>query len=117
MHRVVTPRGEARDDYHIFSGLASRLGFHDRFTEGRDEAAWLRHLYDVFRQRVSEQRMELPEFDDFWADGHIELPVDDEGRVIFEDFRRDPEAHRLSTPSGRIEIRVSSAVNSPSLTL
>ena len=104
MHRVVTPRGEARDDYHIFSGLASRLGFHDRFTEGRDEAAWLRHLYDVFRQRVSEQRMELPEFDDFWADGHIELPVADEGRVIFEDFRRDPEAHRLSTPSGRIEI-------------
>ena len=104
MHRALTPRGEARDDYHIFSGLASRLGFHDGFTEGRDEAGWLRHLYDVFRQRVSEQRIELPEFDDFWRDGHIALPLADEGRVIFEDFRRDPAAHPLETPSGRIEI-------------
>ena len=104
MHLVVTPRGEARDDYAIFSGLAERLGFHDGFTEGRDEAAWLRHLYDVFRQRVSEQRIELPEFDDFWKDGHIELPLADNKRVIFEDFRRDPAAHPLATPSGRIEI-------------
>ena len=104
MHRALTPRGEARNDYDMFSGLAARLGFHDRFTEGRDEAAWLRHLYDVFRQRVSEQRIELPEFDTFWADGHLEMPLSDRERVIFEDFRRDPAAHPLGTPSGRIEI-------------
>ena len=104
MRQAVAPRGEARADYDIFSGLAARLGFHDGFTEGRDEAGWLRHLYDVFRQGVSEQRIELPEFDDFWADGHIELPAADEGRVIFEDFRRDPAGYPLGTPSGRIEI-------------
>ena len=102
--RALAPRGESRPDFEIFSGLAGRLGFAEQFTEGRDEAAWLRHLYDVFRQSVSEQRIELPEFDDFWADGHIELPTAEPNRVIFEDFRRDPTSHPLGTPSGRIEI-------------
>jgi biotin/methionine sulfoxide reductase len=104
MHRCVTPRGEARADYDIFSGLAARLGFAESFTEGRDEGQWLRHLYDVFRQAVSERRIELPEFDDFWAQGHIELPTADAERVMFADFRKQPTAHPLGTPSGRIEI-------------
>ena len=28
MHRVITPYGEARDDYEIFTGLSERLGLH-----------------------------------------------------------------------------------------
>ncbi|MFP6740975.1 MAG: molybdopterin dinucleotide binding domain-containing protein, partial [Alphaproteobacteria bacterium] len=104
MHKAVEPRGEARPDFEIFSGLAGRLGFAEQFTEGRDEAAWLRHLYDVFRQQVSERRIELPEFDDFWRDGHIELPLDDSERVGLGAFRGDPAVHPLKTPSGRVEI-------------
>ena len=104
MHRALPPVGEARSDHDIFAGLAARLGFADQFTEGRDEMAWLRHLYDVFRQQIAEQRIELPEFDAFWDSGHIELPLADDGRVGFADFRRDPESHPLATPSGRIEI-------------
>ena len=96
--------GGARADYDIFSGLAARLGFAETFTEGRDEMAWLRHLYDVFRQQVSRERIALPAFDDFWEAGDIELPVADDERVIFADFRRDPAAHPLPTPSGRIEV-------------
>ncbi len=104
MHKAVEPRGQARSDFEIFSGLAGRLGFAEQFTEGRDEAAWLCHLYDVFRQQVAEHRIELPEFDDFWRDGHIELPLDDSERVGLGAFRGDPEANPLKTPSGRIEI-------------
>ena len=41
MQRVVTPRGAARDDYPIFSGLASRLGFPHRVPAGPHRAATL----------------------------------------------------------------------------
>jgi biotin/methionine sulfoxide reductase len=104
MHQAVAPVGEARNDYDIFSGLAARLGFGERFSEGRDQRDWLRHLYDIFRQQVARRRIELPDFDSFWDTGVIELPVDDGERVLFADFRRDPAAHPLGTPSGRIEI-------------
>ena len=38
MHRVLEPFGRSRDDYAIFTGLAERLGFAERFTEGRTAA-------------------------------------------------------------------------------
>ncbi len=104
MHKAVEPRGAARADYDIFTGLAERLGFAEAFTEGRDEAAWLRHLYDVFRQGAAREAIELPDFDDFWRSGGLRLPVEDADRVLFADFRADPEGQPLGTPSGRIEI-------------
>ena len=51
----------------------------------------------------------LPGFQQFWAEGFVELPPPERDYVLFEDFRRDPERHPLKTPSGRIEI-VSDAV-------
>ena len=104
MQQAVEPVRGARNDYDIFAGLAERLGLAERFTEGRDETAWLRHMYDVFRQQAARERIELPDFDAFWASGEIELPVPDHGRVLFADFRAAPEDNPLPTPSGRIEI-------------
>ncbi len=104
MQQAVEPVGEARNDYDIFAGLAARVGLADRFTEGRDEMAWLRHLYDVFRQQAARERIELPDFDAFWESGELELPVPDHGRVIFSGFRGAPDDNPLPTPSGRIEI-------------
>ncbi|QFR97492.1 molybdopterin-dependent oxidoreductase [Streptomyces tsukubensis] len=49
MHRAVQPVGEARDDYTVLAGLAARLGFEDRFTEGRTPRQWLEHLYGRWR--------------------------------------------------------------------
>jgi biotin/methionine sulfoxide reductase len=102
MHRAVPPPGEARNDHDIFAGLAARLGFAEAFTEGRAEMDWLRHLYDVFRQQAARARSELPDFDERRVGARAPLP--DDGRVLFAEFRRDPEAHPLATPSGRIEI-------------
>ncbi|MGH6718195.1 MAG: molybdopterin guanine dinucleotide-containing S/N-oxide reductase [Alphaproteobacteria bacterium] len=104
MHRAVTPVGEARDDHAIFAGLARRLGFEDGFTEGRDEMAWLRHIYDRGRQKAAGHGFELPDFDDFWRAGHLRLPDRDRHVVMLAEFRADPERHQLKTPSGRIEI-------------
>ncbi len=104
MHRAIDPVAGARNDHDIFAGLAARLGFEQRFTEGRSEMEWLHHLYDVFRQQAARERIELPDFDAFWASGEIELPVPDHERVLFEEFRAAPQDNPLPTPSGKIEI-------------
>ncbi len=106
MSRIVSPVGEARSDYEIFSGLARRLDVSDSFTEGRDEREWLEHLYDRFRQQLAEAGLTLPGFDEFWEGSYIELPVEgrEHANAPFANFRDDPRAHPLATPSGRIEI-------------
>ncbi|MBH62671.1 MAG: Asp-tRNA(Asn)/Glu-tRNA(Gln) amidotransferase GatCAB subunit C [Alphaproteobacteria bacterium] len=104
MPQVVPPPGEARNDYDMFRALASRLGFEDQFTEGRSEMEWLRHLYDDFRQHVARDDIELPDFGAFWHLNILELPLEDNDRVLLEDFRRNPQEYPLPTPSGRIEI-------------
>jgi biotin/methionine sulfoxide reductase len=103
MQQAIAPVGEARTDYAIFADLAARLGFAERFTEGRDEGEWLRHLYDRFRQAAAEHDFEAPSFDDFWEAGQIEAPRP-APQVLFDSFRKDPSAHPLATPSGRIEL-------------
>ena len=102
--RVVEPYREARDDFAIFRGIARELGVESVYTEGRDVDEWLRHLYDVTRQRASERAVEMPSYDEFRARGVFKLA--DPGRpvVMLEAFRADPDASPLHTPSGRIEI-------------
>lgn len=48
--------------------------------------------------------VELPSFDEFWERGLIDLGLHDKPHVMHEAFRRDPVAHPLRTPSGKIEI-------------
>lgn len=104
MHRAVAPQGEARNDFDIFAELARRAGYHEAFTAGRDEMDWCRHVYEGMRSGCAERGVALPAFDEFWAHGHAELPPPDTQYVLFEAFRRDPQAHPLRTPSGKIEL-------------
>jgi biotin/methionine sulfoxide reductase len=104
MHQAVAPHGEARSEFAIFAELAGRLGFREAYTEGRDEMEWLRHLWELSRQRASQLGLELPDFDNFWAQGRVSLPAPEQGATLLAEFRADPDANRLTTPSGRIEI-------------
>lgn len=104
MRQALAPRGAALSDYAVFSALAERLGVAAAFTEGRDEMSWLRHLYDGWRTRLAKADVVIPAFDRFWEEGCFELPYAPRPTILLEDFRRDPEAHPLATPSGRIEI-------------
>lgn len=104
MRKLSEPHGEARSDYEIFSGLARRLGVASAFTEDRDEAAWLRAMFDEMRVRWHNSGMNCPEFDAFWEAGIIDLADTARGRTMYEEFRADPKANPLPTPSGRIEI-------------
>lgn len=102
MHQAIDPVSEARNDFDIFRDLARRLGCEDAFAEGRDETAWLRHLYDAFRERA--QSNLVSEFDTFWRKGWGEIPPRAEEYVLFAEFRTAPDKHKLCTPSGWIEL-------------
>ncbi|CAM3526926.1 Aspartyl/glutamyl-tRNA(Asn/Gln) amidotransferase subunit C [Bordetella sputigena] len=104
MHRAIDPVGQARNDLDVFADLAERLGYRDRYTEGRDEMAWIRHIYGQFARTQQHAGITLPDFDAFWRQGHVKLPSPARDYILFEDFRNDPVAHPLRTPSGRIEL-------------
>jgi len=105
MRQVIAPFGESKTDYEIFTGIATRLGYAERFTEGRDEMAWVRHLYQTTVSNASRAGVKLPDFETFWAGESLDLgPQLSDNEFVFEAFRRDPIAHPLKTPSGRIEL-------------
>jgi len=94
LNKAIEPLGEARSDYWMLARLAERLGIGSAFTEGRDEEGWLRHLVGL---------SEIPDYDEFKRLGKYRR-VTMGPHVAFEDFRRDPLAYPLATPSGKIEI-------------
>jgi len=102
MPKILEPLPETKSDYTICAEVAKRLGFGEKYTEGRDEKQWVEWMLDVYRQT---RFPDLPSLDELieknlgvWA-----RPVLDPA-VAFEDFRRDPEKYPLPTPSGKIEI-------------
>ena len=92
-NRAMEPLGEARDDYVIFCELAERMGFGSAFSEGRGEAAWLAHF--MAESEISDVEA-FRQTGIYWGA--------DPARVGLADFVRDPAAHPLDTPSGKIEI-------------
>lgn len=104
MQQAIAPVGEARDDYAIFRALAARLGHEQAFTEGRDQAQWLRFIYGRFADIAASKGYPQPDFETLWARGYSELPEPDKDFVLFESFHADPEKNPLKTPSGKIEI-------------
>ncbi len=91
--RAVDPPGAARDDYDIFAELAGRLGFHDRFTEGRSSSDWLDFLL---------KDSEVGDIEEFIACGVYD--GGDHERIGLSSFFADPTGSPLPTPSGKIEL-------------
>jgi len=104
MKQAIAPVGHSRNDFDIFRELAARAGHEAAFTEGRDEAAWVRAIYDSTASNWRAAGFDLPDFDTFWANGTAELPEPERDMVLFEAFRANPQTAALGTPSGRIEL-------------
>lgn len=102
MPPLVKPPGECKSDYRICAEIASRLGIGEAYTEGRDERGWVEWAIEQYRQT---RFPGIPALDDFEASnaGVYSVPVE-QPAVAFADFRRDPQAYPLPTPSGKIEI-------------
>ena len=97
------PRG-VRDDFQIFSGIAARMGYTETFTEGRDAADWQRWIYEQTLQRDHAAGFGLPDWDQLCRQGFYRIPAPEKATIMLDAFRRDPVAHALATPSGKIEI-------------
>lgn len=104
MHQAIASVGSARNDFDIYRELAARAGHEAAFSDGLDEQGWLKRIYQGIAVGCAKQGMTVPDFETFWHLGHLEYPMPDEDFVLFADFRRDPEANPLKTPSGKIEI-------------
>jgi biotin/methionine sulfoxide reductase len=101
MKKAIEPVGDARSDFDILNALATRLGVSEKFSNGRDEFEWLRHLYDDSRESAAKHGIEMPTFENFWANEHVELPEVTVTEPFLGDFRAGTP---LRTPSGKIEI-------------
>ncbi|MCX6560850.1 MAG: molybdopterin-dependent oxidoreductase [Candidatus Aminicenantes bacterium] len=100
--KIVEPAFESKSDYAICAGIAAKLGVEPAYTEGRDERGWVEWAMDHYRKT---RFPDMPTLDELEASnsGMYVRPVT-EPAVAFADFRRDPQAHPLPTPSGKIEI-------------
>jgi biotin/methionine sulfoxide reductase len=104
MDQAIKPIGQARDDHQIMCGIAAKLGVQEAFTEGRSAAEWQRWIWDDSRQRASQDGIELPDWDSFQQNGWFKVPEPNKPTVMMEEFRNNPDANPLATPSGKIEI-------------
>lgn len=104
MQQAITPIGDARSDYQIFSGLAAAMGVLEEFSEGKTPKQWLRDMWERSSKTALRDGFELPSFDSFWQEGIHKLPDQPRKADWLARFRANPTAHPLGTPSGKIEI-------------
>ena len=104
MRQAIEPVGDGRSDYEIFSGIAQKMGVHEKYTEGRSAEEWIGHLWDQTRQRAGEAGFSLPTLDELREQETCQLPPNPAEPVLLSTFVDDPAGHPLTTPTGKIEI-------------
>ena len=104
MSKLTEAFGQARDDYDIFAGIARAMGVEEEFTQGRSTHEWQRWIYDKTRERCADAGLDIPTFDQFRSQQWFKLEDPSQSIIMLSDFRADPVAHPLTTPSGKIEI-------------
>ena len=98
------PPGEARAEFDVYADLAERLGTAEQFSEGLDSDGWLRRIWDQTQKAASASGESIPDWQTFISGDFVELKDPSPTQVFMAEFRQDPEANPLHTPSGRIEI-------------
>mgnify|MGYP001181327618 CR=1 FL=1 len=104
MEQAIKPYGDSRNDFDIFRGIGRRMGVEEKFSEGRDEHEWLAWIYDRTRDNAAAKRIEMPSLQELKRDGWLEIMSPAQPKIMLSEFRNDPQANPLRTPSGRIEI-------------
>ena len=94
----VSPKFERKTNYDAVALIAEAMGVGDQFTEGKTEEEWIQDLYEASREKSPD----LPTYDDAMAQGVFIRPG--KPKVGLANFREDPQANPLGTPSGKIEI-------------
>jgi biotin/methionine sulfoxide reductase len=106
MPQMISPVGLAKNDYDIFSELSGKLNCKEKFTHNQSSDEWIKSIYDKFYMQSKDQGINVLNFEDLKEKNFERMSIDlnEEDYVPFEDFRKNPDAHPLGTPSGKIEI-------------
>lgn len=120
MEKAVDAPAQARNDYDIFRGIARCMNIEPDFSEGREDADWIRWIYGrttrsagktsdlVTSQSLDHAsdtgELEIPDWQQFCDKGWHRFKVPQEPRVMLSDYVQDPVNNSLATPSGKIEI-------------
>jgi anaerobic dimethyl sulfoxide reductase subunit A len=91
--KALDPPGKVKNDYDIFCELSDRLGFKDKYSEGKTSAQWI-------EQFAAES--DITDFEQFKRTGIYSGK--DQMRIGLSDFIADPAKNPLQTPSGKIEL-------------
>ena len=91
MKQAIEPMYECRHDMAIFADLAARLGIND--YDDKSEEQWLREF----------TKGAVDDFDAFVANGVARFAPPQDA-MAFAAQIRDPDSHKFTTPSGKIEI-------------
>lgn len=103
MPKAVEPAFESKSDFRICADIAEKLGIGEAYTEGRDERAWIEwSIENVYR---TGRFPDVPTIDELeTGESNVYSISITNPAVAFADFRKDPKANPLPTPSGLIEI-------------
>lgn len=96
--QAIKPLYNCKPIYWVCTELAKRFGVEQEFTEGRSQEDWVRYTIDESRKEIPD----LPSFDELRKIGIWKK--EGPSYIALEDFRKDPNANPLETPSGKIEI-------------
>lgn len=96
--QAIEPLYECRSIFDICTEMAKRLGTEPQFTEGKSREDWLRETIEATRANDPD----LPDYDTWREMGIVRKNLGP--TVSLAEFRQDPEANPLATPSGKIEV-------------
>ncbi|MDT3767372.1 molybdopterin-dependent oxidoreductase [Gleimia hominis] len=98
--KVIEPLYESRPAFEIVREIAKRMGLEQEFSEGRDLEATVRRMH----AKTVAEHPQFPDFDQMLKQGVYRYSNPEGTTVALKEFREDPEANPLDTPSGKIEI-------------
>ncbi len=99
---AIKPLYETKTVYDMAFGIAKKLNLATEFSEGRTHDEWVKYLWDESRKAAPQHN--LPPFETMLTQGIFKGKTIAKPSVAYEDFVKDPKKHRLTTPSGKIEI-------------
>jgi len=99
-HKCIDSIGESMSDYEIVCAIAERLGVLKEYTGGKSIEELIKLSYD--RSRVEK----MVSWEDLKKKGYYIVPTDPDWKKDppgLRQFYENPEAHKLHTPTGKIE--------------
>ena len=96
--QAIKPLYDCRPIYDVIADLADRFGVRDQFTEGLTQQQWV-------ERTITESQKEVEGLPDYQTLKEMGVwKTIGESVIPLQEFRDDPVANKLDTPSGKIEI-------------